>query len=912
MAELDDDTILAEVRDYLRNRPTGPRSGPRQKPVDEFKITKFPEFVGGTDPEDYLEWERKIDRLFDFKDLDDNKRCKYAILKLTRGASLWYENLKAQRARAGKEKLASWDTLKRKLRKRYVPATHRLTLYKKIADLLQGRMSVNEYIDEFEKLSLMGEIEENQEQKMARFFRGLNRNIASSIELYPYADFDTLCGLCLKLEAQGKNRYGASEVSRSSNWSKSDQSKSMASGSNSNTVMTAVNTPATTVAPKATPPPRETSLSRVRCFKCQGFGHLQNSCPNKRNITLIEAMAVRDELFEQEDETLGGVFHLKMVPKLGLETTAHPKPYSLHWLDDGNKVKVTRQVRVGLAMGSYSDDVLCDVIPMDACHILLGCPWQFDRDVVHHGRSNEYELHDKGKKIVLRPMSPKDVRAMSAKRAKKPSLSVFANEQEIEQAIDDGEPVYMLIADEKKDVGATIVNEGPVKELLHEFKDVFPDDLPPGASLPNREAYRSNPEETKELQRQIDELMSRGYVRESLSPCAVPALLVPKKDGTWRMCIDSRVVNNITIKYRFPIPRLDDMLDELHGSVIFSKIDLRSGYHQIRMREGDEWKTAFKTKHGLYEWTIMPFGLTNAPSTFMRLMNEVLKPFLGRFVVVYLDDILIYSRSLEDHLVHLRQVFETLRAQQLYGKMEKCTFLVDSVVFLGYVVSKEGVSVNQSKIEAINTITSPITECLKKGALVWSEAAQRAFEEIKKRLCEAPVLALPDFTQPFEVECDASGVGIGAVLIQGKRPIAYFSEKLGGARLNYSTYDKEFYAIVRALDHWSHYLRPSHFILYSDHESLKHINGQQKLSPRHAKWVEFLQSFHFSSKYKDGKSNVVADALSRRYSLISTLDIRLLGFETLKDYYVEDGDFHEIYVECQTGAFKYFVFQDGF
>ncbi|XP_074303023.1 uncharacterized protein LOC141637444 [Silene latifolia] len=455
----DDPNFLKNLQKALKNlQESDPKWQPRrERVIDEFKISELPEFTGSTDPEDYLEWERKIERMFDYKGLDDAK-C-------------------SRRARAGKEKLSSWDSLKRKLRKRYVPATYRLTTYHKIANLNQGRLSVSQYIDGFENLTLMRELKESEELKMARFLRGLNRNIANSVELQSYADFDALCNLCLKVEAQGK-------------------------------------------------------------LNCRQF---------------------MDELFDEE-ERLGDVFNL----------------------EEGEKDEII------IIEPLTGDDQIKDVIKDDLF-------------------SFEDEPHTKGYKDVF----PEELPA--------------------------GLPL--------------------IRGIEHQI------DLLPRAPLPNKAAYRCNPMETKELQRQIEEVMERGYVRESISPCAIPMLLVPKKDETWRMCIDSRTVNNITIKYRFPIPRLDDMLDELHGSEIFSKVDLRSGYHQIRMREGDEWKTAFKTKHSLYEWMVMPFSLTNAPSTFIRLMNEILKPFLGKFMVVYLDDILIYNRSKDDHFKHLHEVFHTLREQ---------------------------------------------------------------------------------------------------------------------------------------------------------------------------------------------------------------------------------------------------------
>ena len=311
-----------------------------------------------------------------------------------------------------------------------------------------------------------------------------------------------------------------------------------------------------------------------------------------------------------------------------------------------------------------------------------------------------------------------------------------------------------------------------------------------------------DPVKYEELHGQVKELLTKGLIRESLSPCAVPALLAPKKDGMWRMCCDSRAINKITVKYRFPIPRVQDLFDQMAGATVFSKIDLRSGYDQVRIRPGDEWKTAFKIKDGLFEWNVMPFGLSNAPSTFQRLMNEVLRPFIGRFVVVYFDDILIYSRSRTDHLQHLRDVCAALLREKLYAHPKKCSFFTAEVSFLGFILSARGVAADPAKISAIKTwpplkdvhdlrsfiglatfyrrfvpnfsgVATPITDLIRLERFDWTKAAEKAFEELKRLMTEAPVLRLPDFERVFKVACDASRIGIGGVLSQEGHPVEY-------------------------------------------------------------------------------------------------------------------------------------------
>jgi ribonuclease HI len=471
--------------------------------------------------------------------------------------------------------------------------------------------------------------------------------------------------------------------------------------------------------------------------------------------------------------------------------------------------------------------------------------------------------------------------------------------------------------------------------IMSEFPDMFPEELPgmppeskvefaieltPGTAPISKRAYRVSRPELVELKKQIDKLLEKGYIRPSISPWAALVLFVEKKDGTKRMCIDYRSLNEVTIKNKYPMSRIEDLFDQLRGAGVFSKIDLRSGFHQLRIRPLDIPKTTFITKYGLYEFTDMSFGLTNAPAYFMYLMNSVFMDYLDKFVVVFIDDILVYSQSEQEHEEHLRKVLQRLRDCQLYAKLSKCEFWISEVLFLGHIINRDGLVVDPMKVAAILDwkapkdvrgiksfigmasyyrrfikgffkIVRPMTALLAKNIeFKWTPAFQESFETLKKKLTIVLVLILLDVHKPFSVFCDASYTEQGCVLMQEGKVVAYSSCQLKIHEKNYPTHDLELAAVVHALKTWRHYLYRQKCDIYTDHKSLKYIFTQSEQNMRQQRWLELIKDYELEIHYHPGKANVVADALSRKskvnmlaahpklYELAKKFDRLSLGF----------------------------------
>nr|XP_009769379.1 PREDICTED: uncharacterized protein LOC104220246 [Nicotiana sylvestris] len=617
----DQNDTIAELRRENNVRPQARRNVPhapivnQENPIDDFNDIDFdrvgrdrrgqrgrveddnissikmkmPSFKGARDPDLYLDWERKVEAIFDCHNYSEGKKVKLAVVEFSDYAAIWWKKLARDRLQEGQAPVATWAEMKRVMRKRFVPSHFQRELQQRLQTLKQGSMSVDEYFKAMDMAMIQANCTEEEEATMARFLNGLNKEIADVVELQQYVTIDELVDLSVKIENQNKRKQTSSWKGRTSTISKKPWPYHEMKSSSRPQEDKGKGKFENKEGGKTFNPKPFTPSSSIQCHKCKGRGHMMHECPSRRNIILREDGGYESEKGEGEEE--GDV-------------------------SDEDDVELPNEGMIGVVRRIMT--------------INLASNSEEQRENIFHTRCGI-----KGKTCSMIIDSGSCANVVSSYFVEKLGLACMKHPTpyRLQWLNDSGE--------------------------LKDFEDVFPEDIPnglpplrgiehqidfvPGSQIPNRPAYRSNPEETKELQRQVEELLEKGFVRESMSPCSVPVLLVPKKDGTWRMCVDCRAINKITVKYRHPIPRLDDMLDQLHGSKIFSKINLKSGYHQIRMNPGDEWKTTFKTKYGLYEWLVMPFGLTNAPSTFIRLMNHVFKDFHGKFVVVYFDDILVFS-----------------------------------------------------------------------------------------------------------------------------------------------------------------------------------------------------------------------------------------------------------------------------
>eukprot|EP00253_Pinus_taeda_P024288 PITA_24288 len=626
---------------------------------------ELPTYDGSLSADVLLDWMSEVNKFFEFEETSEDKQVNFAATKLKGHASLWWDSIQAERKRLHKQPIKKWAKMEAKLKEKFLPKDYQIMLYRQVEEKINrkqntkrgggsGRGKGKVYgrgrgagpSEEGSSSKFVGIAEKDnntREGRPAQRGRGFGRG-RGTVQCYRCHKMGHKSYDCPEGEpAGGRGTYVAQPEDDEETPQEAENTSETGEALVLNKVLLK---PAKEVAE----PDQRKALFRTVC-KSRG-----------KCCKLIIDSGSTDNLVAVE-----------MVEKLGLKKLKHPTPYKVSWLQKGHQLLVDEQCEVEFHIGKYKDKILCDVMPMDVCHLLLGRPWQFDRSAVHDGKTNCYKFVKDGIKHTLVPIKEENTAEASGVKA------LLLGGKEFIKQIEDSEINFAVIRRPRAVVLHTQVSDLPeeVQKLLQDFGDIVVDDLPdelpprrgishcidfiPGASFPNKAAYRMSPKDHEEIRKQVQELLDKGLIRESMSPCAVPTVLAPKKRGEWRMCTDSRAINKITVRYRFPLPRMDDMMDCLSGAAYFSKIDLKSGYHQFRIREGDEWKTAFKTNEGLYEWLVMPFGLSNAPSTFMRLMNEVLKEFNGKFVIVYLDDILIFSKTKEEHFRHLQSVLRKLQ-----------------------------------------------------------------------------------------------------------------------------------------------------------------------------------------------------------------------------------------------------------
>ncbi|GJV64350.1 putative reverse transcriptase domain-containing protein [Tanacetum coccineum] len=534
------------------------------------------------------------------------------------------------------------------------------------------------------------------------------------------------------------------------------------------------------------------ALPILTCYDCGEQGHTRNRCPRK--VKQEEVGEVRGRAFAIKDaepkgpNVVTGTFLLNNCYAFVLFDSGSDRIFvdtRFSFMLDINPVKIGASYEVELADGRV----------LGTFNVIISMDWLVKHDAVIIC----------GEKVVSIPYGNKMLIVESDKGVSRLKvISCIKARKYVER----GCHLFLAHATENTSKEKRM-EDVPV---IHDFPEMFPEEflgLPPP---------RLAPSEMRELSVQLQELLEKGFIHPSSSLWGAPVLFMKKKDGSFRMCIDYHKLNKLTVKNRYPLPRIKNLFDQLQGSSVYSKIDLRSGYHQLRIKEEDIPITAFRTRYGHFEFQVMPFGLTNAPAVFMDLMNRVCKPYLGKFVTVFIDDILVYSKDEEEHGKHLKIILELLKKERLYAKFSKCDFWLDSVQYLGYVIDRSGVHVDPAKIEAIKSWAAPTTPT-----------------EVRQ------FLGLAGYYRREKVR-------------------AYASRQLKVYEENYTTYDLELGVVVFALRLWRHYLYGTKCVVFTDHKSLQYILNLKELNLRQRRWIELLSNYDCEIWYHPGKENQIRKA----------------------------------------------------
>ncbi|XP_026398261.1 uncharacterized protein LOC113294050 [Papaver somniferum] len=926
------DNVLEGMKKPKQHRAYTPYSS-----LPEYKLkADIPSFNVSFKIEELLDRIYEAEAFFEFMDVPEDSKVKLVAYKLKGGVAAWWEKICEDRRNSHKHPIHTWTRMRKLIRAKFLPSDYRQQLFVELQNCQQGSRLVEDYVVEFYNLLSRNEINEYEEQLVARFVEGLNRLIQNNMT---QSDFTMVEAIQQAIEIE-KRLFKASKTSQfrpprfnsnykpqkfSGNTSQDAYVSSPPSynyqdeftpppqrpthppvnfsfsqsqlHANSSPILPSPseNSPIQQQQSKSValrfsnrnqqqfpPPTKPTNLySKFRgdkCNKCHQVGHssadcrrfngfigdtsdnkdkeqvgddedeeegypdlhevygdhlvgmirpllLNQTCYSQRHIMFKTKCFIGGKVCDMiiDSGSVDNYISSMVIEKLGLPISPHPHPYSVGWVTSSTTQQITNQCVVTFSFVGFEDSVLCDVIDMNATHLLLGRPWKYDVRVVHNYFEKTYTSYKNGKKKVLHPS--KSSSAIKEHSDDKTSALVATISRCLHST-------HTLSSHEDSKPMITVLVQ--VQPLLSKYSELFSEELLvtlpplrdiqhcidfiPGASLSNLAHYRLSPTENEILQGKVNDLLSEGLIRPSNSPCACPAFLVLKKDNGWRMCIDCRALNRITIPYRFLIHRIEDITDLLSGSIIFTKLDMRSGYHHIRIREGDEWK------------------------------------LISRLERVYMNGF----HSAKEHISHLSQVFKALSDHSLFVNLKKCTFISPEVTFLGYVISHKGIHVDPSKVKVIlewpvptsikevrsfhglasfyrrfvknfSTIAAPITDCLKKEKFIWTEEADKSFNHLKEKLCTTLILVMPEFSKPFQVDCDDSIIGIGAVLSQDRHPTS------------------------------------------------------AKVNRMHDRWLSTINKYTFSIKHKSRKMNQVVDALSRRSDLLATIP------HGVDDFLIQDG-----------------------